>query len=73
MDQNLTNLRRQALKTSSAFLRAQHVYLNAADIGARKSETELKEALEENRKVEVRGYAVHDITPSLGRTPLAHT
>ena len=50
MDQNLTNLRRQALKTSTAFLRAQHVYSNAADIGAIKSETELKEAAEEYRK-----------------------
>jgi hypothetical protein len=50
MDQNLTKLRRQALKTSTEFLRAQHAYLNAADLSARMSEEELKEVAEEYRR-----------------------
>jgi hypothetical protein len=50
MDQNLVDLRRRAIETATEFLRAQHAYLNAADIDARKSEAELREAAEEYRR-----------------------
>jgi hypothetical protein len=46
MDLNLMNLRQREVETSIEFLKAQRVYLEAADISARKSETELKKAAE---------------------------
>jgi hypothetical protein len=40
----------RVFNTSTKFLRAQRAYLTAADLRARKSETELKEAAQEYRK-----------------------
>ena len=50
MDQNLTNLRQRATQAATKFIRAQHIYLMAADPTDRKSETELKKAAEEYSK-----------------------
>src|SRR5262245_11217827 len=47
MDQNLTNLRQRATQAATKFIRAQHIYLMAADPTDRKSEMELKKAAEE--------------------------
>jgi len=50
MDQTLTDLRQRATRTATVFIRAQHAYLEAADLNARKPETELKMAAEEYHK-----------------------
>ena len=50
MDQNLINLRRRMIETSTECLRTQRVYLEASNFKARKSETELKEAAEKYLK-----------------------
>jgi hypothetical protein len=50
MDQNLTDLRQHVFNTSAKFLRAHRAYLTAANLRARKSETELKDAAQEYRK-----------------------
>ena len=50
MDLRLMDLRQQVIETSTEFLKAQRVYLEAATLNARKSEAELKAAAEEYRK-----------------------
>jgi hypothetical protein len=50
MDQSLTKLRQREIDTSTEYLKAQRVYLEAAALATRKSETELLEAAKEYRK-----------------------
>jgi hypothetical protein len=50
MDQSLTNLRQREIDASIEYLKAQRVYLEAAALATRKSETELQEAAKEYRK-----------------------
>jgi uncharacterized protein Yka (UPF0111/DUF47 family) len=50
MDQNLIDLRQRMSETSTEFLKAQRVYLEASAPDSRKSESELKESAEEYLK-----------------------
>jgi uncharacterized protein Yka (UPF0111/DUF47 family) len=50
MDSKLISLRRREIETFGEFLKARHAYLKAASPSARKSDAELKEAVEEDLK-----------------------
>lgn len=50
MDQNLIDLRQQMFETSTEFLKAQRVYLEASAPDSRKSESELRESAEDYLK-----------------------
>jgi len=50
MISKLLSLRQREIETFAEFLKARHAYLKAAATGARKSDAELKEAVEEYLK-----------------------
>ena len=62
MDQDLMSLRKRMIGTSIKFIQAQRALLNAAAANARRSETELKEAVEEYLKAaEPYGAALQEL------------